>query len=354
MEGCAGRWVAAASLGAMSQLRRRTREDREAAEELFSPAATRSTVSRGRVQHEEPDADRTAFEVDRDRILHSKAFRRLKHKTQVFMQPEGDHYVTRLTHALQVTQVARSLAVGLGLNEALAEAIALGHDVGHSPFGHTGEDALSPYFEGGWHHAAQGVRIYEVLDPANLTWEVRDGIRAHTWRIEPAPATAEALCVRFADRIAYLSHDAEDAVRAGILRPDDFPNTVLDVLGPPTGRWIGTMIDAVLEYSAATGTIAMRPDCFEIMGELRAFMFARVYTAARHQDEHDAAVLVIRRLVDHLLAHPDELPATYRDNDAELVMQVADYVAGMTDRFALNSYERLFGERPAALSGRPE
>ena len=331
-------------------LRRVTRRDREAAEVTLSSAATRSATSRGRVRSEAGDPDRTAFEVDRDRILHSKAFRRLKHKTQVFMIPEGDHYVTRLTHALQVTQVARALAKGLALNEPLAEAIALGHDVGHSPFGHTGEDALSPYFEQGWHHAAQGVRIYEVLDPANLTWEVRDGIRAHTWRIEPGPATAEAHCVRFADRIAYLSHDALDAVRAGVLRPGDFPTAVLDAFGPPGGNWVGAMIDAVLDYSPQAGTVAMRPDTFEIMGELRAFMFDRVYTAARHQAEHDAAVTVIRRLVDHLLEHPDALPPTYRDNDAELVVQAADYVAGMTDRFALTTYERLFGDRPAALA----
>ena len=338
----------------MSTLRRRNREVREAAEELLSPAAARSTSSRGRAAAEEPDADRTAFEVDRDRILHSKAFRRLKHKTQVFMHPDGDHYVTRLTHALQVTQVARALATGLALNEPLAEAIALGHDVGHSPFGHTGEEALSPYFDGGWHHAAQSVRIYDVLDAANLTWEVRDGIRAHTWRIEPGPATAEAQCVRFADRIAYLSHDALDAVRAGLLRPQDFPRSALGAFGEPSGRWIGHMATAVLDHSAATGTVAMRPDCLEIMGELRTFMFERVYTAARHQDEHDAAIRVIRRLVDHHLEQPGSIPTTYRDASTDLVRQVVDYVAGMTDRFALNSYERLFGERPAALSLRPD
>jgi dGTPase len=338
----------------MSSLLRRTRTDREAAEAHLSPAATRSSSSRGRTRPEPEDDDRTCFEIDRDRILHSKAFRRLKHKTQVFMIPDGDHYVTRLTHALQVTQVARALAVGLGLNEALAEAIALGHDVGHSPFGHTGEDALSPYFEGGWHHAAQSVRIYDVLDPANLTWEVRDGIRAHTWRIEPPPSTPEAHCVRFADRIAYLSHDAQDAVRAGILRPDEFPPAALDAFGPPGGRWIGEMTSAVLDYSPSIGTVAMRPDCFGIMGELRAFMFERVYTAARHQDEHDAAVTVICRLVDHHLEHPDTVPTTYRDNDADVVTQVADYVAGMTDRYALSTYERLFDERPAALGPRPE
>ena len=334
----------------MTALYRRSREVREAAEEHLSPPATRSTATRGRVRDEAPDSDRTCFEVDRDRILHSKAFRRLKHKTQVFMHPDGDHYVTRLTHALQVTQVARALAVGLGLNEPLAEAIALGHDVGHSPFGHTGEEALSPYFDGGWHHAAQSVRIYHVLDPANLTWEVRDGIRAHTWRINPPPATPEALCVRFADRIAYLSHDAQDAVRAGLLRPDEFPAAALDAFGPPSGRWIKEMVGAVLDHSAATGSVVMRPDCLEIMSALRAFMFERVYVAARHQTEHDAAVMVIRRLVDHHLERPDAVPATYRDNDADRVTQVADYVAGMTDRYALNAYERIFGERPRALA----
>jgi dGTPase len=184
-------------------LQRRDRRQREADETRLSPAATRSTDTRGRVGPVERDAYRTAFERDRDRIIHSKAFRRLKHKTQVFLNPEGDHFVTRLTHTLQVTQIARSLAAALSLNEPLAEAIALGHDVGHSPFGHTGEEALSPYFApDGWHHAAQSVRIFEVLEDQNLTWEVRDGIRAHTWRIEPPPATPEAFCVRYADRIA--------------------------------------------------------------------------------------------------------------------------------------------------------
>ena len=184
----------------------------------LAPAAARSAASRGRAHPEPEDALRTAFERDRDRILHAKAFRRLKHKTQVFLNPDGDHFVTRLTHTLQVTQVARSLARALGLNETLAEAIALAHDVGHSPFGHLGEDAFDPYVPGGWHHAAQGVRIVEILEHLNLTWEVRDGIRAHSWKIDPPPATREGECVRYADRIGYLSHDALDAIRAGVLR----------------------------------------------------------------------------------------------------------------------------------------
>ena len=175
------------------RLRRRDRAAREAEEDALSPLATRSQASRGRARPEEPDALRTAFERDRDRIIHSKAFRRLKHKTQVFINPDGDHYLTRLTHTLHVAQIARSLAAGLALNEALAEAIALGHDVGHSPFGHTGEEALSPYFPpDGWHHAAQSVRILSVLEDLNLSWEVLDGIRAHSWKIEPPPATPEA------------------------------------------------------------------------------------------------------------------------------------------------------------------
>jgi dGTPase len=324
-------------------LLRRDRAAREAAEAALSPAATRSVHSRGRVRDEPPDRDRTAFELDRDRILHSKAFRRLKHKTQVFLNPSGDHYVTRLTHALQVTQVARALAVGLSLNEPLAEAIALGHDVGHSPFGHVGEEALSPYVEGGWHHAAQSVRIFEVLEDRNLTWEVRDGIRAHTWRIEPGPGTPEALCVRLADRIAYLSHDAQDAVRAGLLAYDDFPPAVRRELGPLGGRWIGTMVDAALDASAAAGRVTMGRDVLELMHELRRFMFERVYMAEPQVRHHAAAVGVIRTLVDHHLAHPGHVPETYRDEGTDLVTQVVDYVAGMTDRYAIAVYQQVSG-----------
>ena len=244
-----------------TDLRRRDRVAREEDEERLSPAATRSTASRGRLRPEEPDEFRTAFERDRDRILHSKAFRRLKHKTQVFINPEGDHYVTRLTHTMQVAQIARALAAALALNEPLAEAIALGHDVGHSPFGHTGEDALSPYFpERGWHHAAQSVRIFEVLEDLNLTWEVRDGIRAHSWKIEPPPITPEAFCVRYADRIAYLTHDALDAVRAGMLTFDSFPAGVRRRFGEPGRRWIGGMIGAVVEESLASGSCAWTPE----------------------------------------------------------------------------------------------
>jgi dGTPase len=326
----------------MPDLIRRDRAVREAEELRLSPAAARSTASRGRTRPEEPDPFRTAFERDRDRIIHSKAFRRLKHKTQVYLNPEGDHFVTRLTHTLEVAQIARALAAGLSLNEPLAEAIALGHDVGHTPFGHTGEEALSPYFSpDGWHHAAQSVRVYEVLEDLNLTWEVRDGIRAHSWRINPPPASAEAFCVRYADRIAYLTHDALDAIRAGVLAADSFPRAALARFGEPGRAWVGEMIEAVLEQSLRVGEVRMGDETLAVMNDLRDFMFERVYLAPSLLREQRAAIQTLRDLFDHHLAHPDEIPATYREDDAPLVTQVADYVAGMTDRYALAAHQRL-------------
>jgi dGTPase len=323
---------------------RRDRLVREADEDRLAPAATRSARSRGRRRKEEPDAYRTAFERDRDRIVHSKAFRRLKHKTQVFINPDGDHYVTRLTHTLQVAQIARALAVALSLNEPLAEAIALGHDVGHTPFGHTGEEALSPHFQPeGWHHAAQSVRIFEVLEDLNLTWEVRDGIRAHSWRILPPPATPEALCVRYADRIAYLSHDALDAMRAGILSSRELPGAVVARFGEPGRVWIGQMIEAVIAESARTGQVDMDSQTLATMNELRDFMFDRVYQSPEQRGRQEQAIAVIRDLVEHHLAHPEAIPDTYREHAAPVVIQVADYVAGMTDRFALAAHDRVFG-----------
>ena len=324
----------------------RDRLAREADEpRRLAPAALRSIDSRGRERPEAPDRLRTLFERDRDRIMHSKAFRRLKHKTQVFVNPEDDHYVTRLTHTIQVTQIARALADALSLNEALAEAIALGHDVGHSPFGHTGEEALSPYFpnDGGWHHAAQSVRVYELLEDLNLAWEVRDGIRAHSWKIDPPPTTQEGHCVRFADRIAYLTHDALDAMRAGLLTSDEFPAAIIDRFGPPGSAWVGGMIEAVVDGSLSDGSIVMDNQTLNDMTELRDFMFERVYLAPAQREHHRQAVEVIRRLMDHHLSHPDDLPATYRDNDADRVVQATDYVTGMTDRFALRKHEELFG-----------
>ena len=332
------------------------RAARERAEQELAPAAARSADSRGRARPEPEDALRTAYERDRDRILHAKAFRRLKHKTQVFLHPDGDHFVTRLTHTLQVTQVARSLAAALSLNETLAEAIALGHDVGHSPFGHIGEEALDPYVEGGWHHAAQGVRIVEVLEDLNLTWEVRDGVRAHSWKISPPPSTREGECVRYADRIGYLSHDALDAVRAGVLRVDDLPARARSTFGEPGSAMVGAMIEAVVEGTLSpantSGAVVMAPDALEAMAELRAFMFARVYESDTAAGQKNVAIDVIRRLVDHHLAHPELIPASYRDTEADAVTQVVDYVTGMTDRFALATHDRLFDDT-ASLRMRP-
>ncbi len=315
------------------------RDEREDAESALAPAATRSITATRRIE-EDPDPFRTAFERDRDRILHSKAFRRLKHKTQVFMNPDGDHFVTRLTHTLQVTQIGRAMAVALGLNEAFTEAICLGHDVGHSPFGHTGEDALTPYVDGEWHHAAQSVRIYRVLEPLNLTEQVLDGIRAHSWKIDPPPGTAEGYICRFADRIAYLSHDVEDAVRAGVITAGDLP--ALDVFGEPGSEWIATMIGAVVQESHRLGRIAMDDDILEAMNQIRSFMFERVYLRPEAEDQRRKAITVIRSLVDHYREHPGEIPSTYRQDEADTITQVIDYVSGMTDRYALHQYDHLF------------
>lgn len=326
----------------MSGLTRRDRTYTEAREaEELSPSATRSVDTRGRDVPEKLDTWRTPFERDRDRITHSKAFRRLKHKTQVFMNPDGDHFVTRLTHTLQVTQIGRSLARYLGLNEPLTEAICLGHDVGHSPFGHTGEGALSSYVKGEWHHAAQSVRIYEILEPANLTWEVRDGIRAHSWKVDPPPASPEGYCCRFADRIAYLTHDVDDAVRAGVITLDDLPGVAITTFGPAGPHWIQSMIEAVVDESARRGELLMDPDSLEAMNQLRQFMFERVYLRPEAAKQRDRAIEIIRDLVEHYIAHPEKVPPTYQHDDADSVTRAVDYVSGMTDRFAIREWEHL-------------
>jgi len=310
--------------------------------QTLAPAATLSSNSLGRAVPEEPDRWRTAFERDRDRILHSKAFRRLKHKTQVFMNPEGDHYVTRLTHTLQVTQVGVAIARGLSLNPALSEAICLGHDVGHSPFGHTGEDALSEFVDGEWRHSNQSVRIFEVLEPLNLTAEVLDGIRAHPWKVEVPAGTPEGGIVRFADRIAYLAHDALDAIRAGVLRPADFQPAVLETLGVPGSDWINTMITSVITTSLERDEISMDEDTLAVMLELRDFMFERVYLRAEVEPQRRRAREIVRNLVEYYVAHPTDMPESYRHDDADTLTQVIDFVAGMTDRYAISRHDNLF------------
>ena len=330
----------------MAEFRRRTREDSERLEaETLAPAATRSVDSRGRRLPELQDAYRTAFQRDRDRIVHSKAFRRLKHKTQVFINPEGDHYVTRLTHVLQVTQIGRSIARNLSLNEDLAEAICLAHDVGHSPFGHTGEDALTEFVEGEWLHSAQGVRVYEVLEPTNLSWEVLDGIRAHSWKIKEPPATPEGWICRFADRIAYLTHDVDDAMRAGVITRDDLPRAALACFGEPGGEWVAAMIRAVVEESLTRGSIVMDEDSLDVMNELRDFMFQNVYLRAGTENQRRRAMVIVRDLVGYFVDHADEIPDSYRHTEADTLTQVIDYVAGMTDRYAIRIHDELFRPR---------
>ncbi|HDH03865.1 MAG TPA: HD domain-containing protein [Actinobacteria bacterium] len=324
------------------KLKRTDRTVRENAEEALAPLATRSTGSGTRATAEPKDAWRTEFERDRDRIIHCKAIRRLAHKTQVFMVPDDDHFVTRLTHTMQVAQIGRSMATSLGLNEALTEAICLGHDVGHSPFGHTGEDALSPYVEGEWLHSVQSVRILSVLEPLNLRQETLDGIRAHSWKIDPPPVTPEGSLCRFADRIAYLAHDIIDATRAEIITYPDLPFRAQALLGDNHSGWVGTMVRAVVEESLIKGQVVMAPEILDVMHELRAFMFERVYLRPENEQSRQWAIRIIRDLVDYFVDHPEEIPTSYKIDDAPVSMQSTDYVAGMTDRFAVRSHERLY------------
>ena len=324
-------------------MHRHTRDERERREhELLAPQATKADETKGREHPEEPDPLRTAFERDRDRIIHSKAFRRSKHKTQVFINPDGDHFVTRMSHILQVTQIGRAMAVALGLNETLTEAICLGHDVGHSAFGHIGEDALTPYVDGEWHHAAQSVRVLSVLEPLNLTWEVLDGIRAHSWKIDPPPNTPEGFLCRFADRIAYLTHDVEDAMRAGVLTYHDLPSEALDAFGEPGTEWVGTMVRAVVDHSIEVGSVEMDPAVLEPMNRLRDFMFERVYLRPEAEAQKQKAIGILRDLTEYFRDHPDEIPPTFRISGEIPIAQALDYVAGMTDRFALRTHDRLF------------
>ena len=313
--------------------------------ETLSEQTTLAAESKGREREEEPDFLRTAFQRDRDRIVHSKAFRRLKHKTQVFLAPEGDHYRVRLTHTIEVTQIARTAARALRLNEDLAEAIGLGHDLGHTPFGHLGEQALTPFLERPFRHNEQSLRVVDHLENdgrgLNLTWEVRDGILNHTWAM-PSPATPEAQVARFADRIAYVNHDIDDAVRAGVLDAGELPAGVNGSLGETHGERINTMVVDLVTTSEAAGEIRMSPEIFEALDMLRDFMFERVYLRPEAAAEQEKAVGLIRALFAYYLEHPDEVPEEYRRAPGDLATRIADHIAGMTDRYALRIYEQLF------------
>ena len=328
----------------------RTVTDRELMEceeeRSLAPQAAKSKDSRGRSVPEPPCPWRTDFQLDRERIVHAKAFRRLGHKTQVFLAPEGDHYRTRLTHTLEVVQVARSISRLLRLNEDLTEAIALGHDLGHTPFGHAGETALNALLPNGFRHNEQSLRVVDRLERIredftglNLTWEVRDGLLHHTG--PEIPATWEGRVVRLADRIAYLNHDLDDAIRGGLLRPEDLPLEVRAILGDSYHARLGTWIADAVQSSREAGCVCQGPAVAAATERLREFLFARVYVGSAAKREEAKVGLMLRVLYEHLLAHPFEIPENYRGED-DLPRRVGDYIAGMTDRFAISEFNRLF------------
>jgi dGTPase len=310
---------------------------RELEERWLSPLAVRSYKTRGRAREEQPCRLRTPFQRDRDRIVHSKAFRRLRNKTQVWIDPAHDHLRTRLTHTLETTGISRGVARALGLNEDLVEAIGLGHDLGHTPFGHTGEDCLDEllrrHFGRGFRHNEHSLRVVDRLERdgrgLNLTEEVRDGILNHTGPTEPR--TLEGKIVRIVDRVAYINHDIDDAVRGGVLRPDELPREEIELLGPTGARRIDRLVHDLVEASALAGDIRQSEEVGAAMLSLRRFMFERVYLGPHTRAEHDRARKVVTTAFEYLAAHPDRLPP----GSGELADRLADYVAGMTDRFAL-------------------
>lgn len=322
------------------------REELEARERQFlSPFAVCSADTKGRDKPISPDTLRTEFQRDRDRILHCKSFRRLKFKTQVFIAPEGDHFRTRLTHTLEVSQVARTLARAMNLNEDLTEAIAMGHDLGHTPFGHTGERSLNRLTHGGFRHNEQSLRVVEVIEGdggLNLTWEVRDGILNHSG--DAKPATLEGACVARADRIAYINHDIDDAIRAGVLKEFELPHELLRILGETHGQRINTMISDIVLESRGKPYVRMSPAIQQACDELRAFLFEKVYMDSWRTEEENRCDHVISSLFAYYMEHPGQMPLeyvqiAYRDGTERAV---TDFLACMTDRYALRTYQKLF------------
>lgn len=345
----------------------RLRKDRERREhELLAPQAAYADESAGRSVPEEPDDYRTAFQRDRDRIIHSKAFRRLSHKTQVFLSPEGDHYRTRLTHTLEVSQIARTIARALALNEDLTEAIALGHDLGHTPFGHTGEDALARAMGRRmgieepdrvrrlFRHNEQSVRVVAYLERngtgLNLTSEVVDGILCHTGPVRAK--TLEGRIVATADRIAYVNHDIDDAIRAGILTEHDLPQSTHRVLGAFSSERIATMVSDLVRTSSQAGDIKMSDRVWDAMMELRTFLFERVYVRSDAKGEEPKANRLVESLFDYYFDHFEEVPPEYRGRPQDGVhVEVADFIAGMTDRYAIQTFQELTVPRSWAQGG---
>lgn len=324
--------------------------------ETLSPYATLSENSKGR-EVDEPQCDiRPLFQRDRDRILHSKSFRRLKNKTQVFLTPQGDHYRTRLSHTLEVSQNARTIAKALRLNEDLVEAIALGHDLGHTPFGHAGELELNELCSTGFKHSEQSVRIVEKLEKSgqglNLTWEVRDGIRNH--RTSGHPATPEGQIVRVSDKIAYVNSDIDDAIRAQILSEDDIPLEIRKTLGMTSTIRLDTLIHDVIISSQDSPEIKMSPEIEEAMSELRAFMFANVYKDSIAKVEEVKAKRMIRELYGYYMDHTQELPERFKNmiiQGEETDRVVCDYISGMTDQFAITRFNEYFMPKAWEVDG---
>lgn len=319
---------------------------REITEELerrtLSPFATLSCETRGRREPRELCELRTEFQRDRDKIIHCKAFRRLKHKTQVFISPEGDHYRTRLTHTLEVSQIGRTIARGLRLNEDLVEAMAMGHDLGHTPFGHAGERALDDLCPGGFRHNEQSLRVVDELEGLNLTCEVRDGILCHTG--EKLPFTPEGEVLRLADRIAYINHDIDDALRGGIISADELPAEASGVLGRTHAERINSLVKDVIYNSLGKREIKMTAETNKAMGELRAFMFSRVYVGSEAKREEKKVGSLIAGLYEHYRSEPAELPSSARaaaERDG-IDRAVCDYIAGMSDRFAVYTYKNIY------------
>ncbi|MCD8294342.1 MAG: deoxyguanosinetriphosphate triphosphohydrolase [Clostridia bacterium] len=329
----------------MEQLKERT----YAIEEQFlSPFACKSAGEHERQRPEKPCEMRTDFQRDRDRIIYCNSFRRLKNKTQVFFSPEGDHYITRLTHTLDVAQIARSLARCLALNEDLAEAIALGHDLGHTPFGHSGERILSTLTGGNFRHNVQSRRVVEVLEKdgegLNLTYEVRDGIENH--KKDGHPKTLEARCVSQADRIAYINHDIEDAVRAGVLCKEDIPREIVEVLGDGSGKRINTAISSIYSYSHGKDMVEMDPVVDKASEDLRNFMFKNVYLTGTVRAEEEKAERMLTEMYGYYISHFEVVPEEYKkhmktEGCSEQTV-VVDYISSMTDRYAICEFNKIF------------
>ncbi len=316
---------------------------------ILSPMAALSKESKGRNKYEEKCTVRTDFQRDRDRIIHSKAFRRLKHKTQVFISPEGDHYRTRLTHTLEVSQIARTISRAIRINEDLTEAIALGHDLGHTPFGHTGEKVLNEITSKGFRHNEQSLRVVDYLERGtglNLTYEVRNGILCHSGDLEAD--TFEGRVVKIADKIAYINHDIDDAVRAGIISINDLPQDCIDVLGRSHSERINRMITAVIDFAIKNEAIELTGNIGEATWKLRRYMFEHVYIGSDAKKEEEKAMYCIRQLYEYYIKKPGKMPEEFvgRIEEFGLETVVCDYIAGMTDRYAIAEYVNIFIPSP--------